>query len=130
MDFEEKSLNWLMVCSSYARAWKKFQVGDKGVFSSCACTLLLLACFLILMSIPLVQGAPRSTHSSRADTLPSATHALEAQYAKPIIFFQEDADILVFHPNGDIVHRGRKATNDQDIVLALQEILSLSPCRQ
>jgi hypothetical protein len=51
-------------------------------------------------------------------------------YNKPIIFFEEDSQILVFHPNGDIIHRGRKVTNDRAVVQALQEILRLSPCKQ
>ena len=53
----------------------------------------------------------------------------DQSYDKPIIFFREDTHILVLYPNGDIVHRGRKVTTDQEVVRAMQEILALSPCR-
>ena len=92
--------------------------------------LLLLVSCLTTGGVSFVDGAPRSTAHSATDGPPLPAHSLEAQYEKPIIFFREDSNILVFHPNGDIIHKGRKVTNDQDIVLALQEILSLSPCRQ
>jgi hypothetical protein len=51
----------------------------------------------------------------------------ESDYNKPIIFFDEHATILIFYPNGDIVHRGRKITQDSEVVRAPQEIVSLSP---
>ena len=47
-----------------------------------------------------------------------------------MIFFGEYAQILVFYPNGDIIHRGQKVTTNHAIVRALQEILALSPCQQ
>ena len=85
-----------------------------------------------LLSVPLVKGAQKTIPLTPAAEPPVGTQALEPLleplYEKPIIFFREEANILVFHPNGDIIHRGRKVTNDHEIVLALQELLSLSPC--
>ena len=93
--------------------------------------ILLLVCIgvLTLVSVPLVKGAQKAVPLTPAAEPPVGTQALESAYEQPIIFFREEANILVFHPNGDIIHRGRKVTNDQEIVLALQELLSLSPCR-
>jgi hypothetical protein len=63
-------------------------------------------------------------------SFPKLLELVKPEYNKPIIFFEEDSNIVVFYPNGNIIHRGRKVTNDYEIVRALQEILSLSPCRQ
>ena len=93
--------------------------------------ILLLVCMsvLTLVAVPLVKGAQKAVPLTPSAEPPVRTQALESAYEQPIIFFRDDADVLVFHPNGDILHRGRKVTNDQEIVLALQELLSLSPCR-
>ena len=90
----------------------------------------LLVCIglLTLVAVPLVKGAQKAVPLTPSAEPPVGIQALEPAYEKPIIFFREEANILVFYPNGDIIHRGRKVTNDQEIVLALQELLSLSPC--
>jgi hypothetical protein len=96
-----------------------------SVFASC------LAIFTILSLFPFTPqswGAPSPppATSLHATTQPQP----EEDYNKPIIFFEEDSTILVFYPNGDIIYRGRKITTDYEVVRALQEILSLSPCRR
>ena len=50
---------------------------------------------------------------------------MESAYGQHIILFPNDANVIVFHPNGDIIHRGGTVSNDQEIVLALQELHSL-----
>ena len=92
----------------------------------CSAVLTLVA--VPLMSVPLVKGSQKAIPLIPAAEPPIGTQTLAPLYEKPIVFFREEVDVLVFHPNGDIIHRGRKVTNDQEIVLALQELLSLSPC--
>ena len=90
--------------------------------------LLVCIAVLTLVAVPLVKGSQKAISFTRLAEPPIGTQTLEPLYEKPIVFFREEADVLVFHPNGDIIHRGRKVTNDQEIVLALQELLYLSPC--
>jgi hypothetical protein len=91
-------------------------------------------CLAICTTLSLLPFSPQSWG---APSPPPATalHATtppppDEDYNKPIIFFEEDSTILVFYPNGDIIYRGRKITTDYEVVRALQEILSLSPCRR
>ena len=76
-------------------------------------------------AVPLVKGVQKAVPLTPSAEPPVRTQALESAYEQLIIFFRDDANILVFHPNGDIIHRGRKVTNEQEIVLALQELFSL-----
>jgi hypothetical protein len=78
---------------------------------------------------PQVWSAPSPPLATALHATPPPQPDADA-YNKPIIFFEEDSTILVFYPNGDIIYRGRKLTNDYEVVRALQEILSLSPCRR
>ena len=96
---------------------------------------ILSSCVAICTSLSLfslTSQAWSAPFSPPALSLPAPTppQSEENVYNKPIIFFEEDSTILVFYPNGDMVYRGRKITTDAEVVRALQEILSLSPCRR
>src|SRR5262245_19704977 len=90
--------------------------------------------FFFILSVVLTASLARSSQPVSPPATLDLTDQVrkydDADYNKPIIFFDEHATILVFYPNGDIVHRGRKITKDYEVVRALQEILSLSPCRR
>ena len=80
---------------------------------------------ITLVAVPLVKETQKAVPLTPSAEPPVRTQALESAYEQHIIFFRDDANVLVFHPNGDIIHRGRKVTNDQEILLALQELVSL-----
>ena len=91
--------------------------------------LLLTPC-LFFSSLPGAWSEVPSTPPLLPHVPNPATRDNDLDYNKPIIFFEEHSTILVFYPNGDIIYRGRKLTNDKAVVQALQELLSLSPCRR
>jgi len=90
--------------------------------------------FCFLLSVVLTASQARSSQPPPPPATLDLTDQVrkhdDSDYNKPIIFFNEQATILIFYPNGDIVHRGRKITKDSEVVRALQEILALSPCRR
>ena len=88
---------------------------------------LVLALLLTTLSAWSSQSPPPPTPLTLTDR--TQQHD-DSAYNEPIIFFEEDSTVLVFYPNGDIIYRGRKLTKDYEVVRALQEILSLSPCRR
>jgi hypothetical protein len=90
---------------------------------------LLLTLFLFFPRLPFAWSGFPHPPSPSPKLLDPAMRDNDLAYDRPIIFFEEDAQILVFYFNGDIIHRGHKLTNDKAVVRALQEILSLSPCR-
>jgi hypothetical protein len=92
---------------------------------------LTIASFFVIVTFAQSAYPPSPSSADRSSDfpLPGEDLSQDQSYDKPIIFFREDTHILVLYPNGDIVHRGRKVTTDQDVVRAMQEILALSPCR-
>jgi len=90
--------------------------------------------FCFLLSVVMPASPARSSQPSPPPAPLDLTDQVrkhdDSDYNKPIIFFDEQATILVFYPNGDIIYRGRKITKDYEVVRALQEILALSPCRR
>jgi hypothetical protein len=89
--------------------------------------LSVISCFSLAS---LARSAQPTIPSPASETPDLVSKHGDMPYNKPIIFFEENTQILVFYPNGDIIHRGRKVTNDRAVVQALQEILRLSPCRK
>ena len=94
-------------------------------------TILLLLSLLTLLRPESPAWSSQSSPPPASLNITDHTRQSDnAAYNKPIIFFDENSTILVFYPNGDIIYRGRKLTRDYEVVRALQEILSLSPCRR
>jgi hypothetical protein len=91
---------------------------------------LVLTALNVFPLATLTGGASPAAPQASSQTPDLVNKHNDLAYDKPIIFFEEDSQILVFYPNGDIIHRGRKLTNDRAVVRALQEILSLSPCKK
>ena len=107
----------------------KFHWTARSLIAVIVCAVLLAA-LILLLGVMLTWSAPSSAAPPSSHVPDRVGPYNELAYDKPIIFFDEHAQILVFYPNGDIIHRGRKVTTDRAVVRALQEILSLSPCRQ
>ena len=92
--------------------------------------LALLLTLILFLGVMFAWNAPPPAPPPPSQVPDRVSPYNDLAYNKPIIFFEEDSQILVFYPNGDIIHRGRKVTNDRAVVRALQEILRLSPCLQ
>ena len=91
---------------------------------------MLLTPFFFFSPLPGAWSAFPRLPSSPSQAPNPAMRDNDLAYDKPIIFFEADAQILVFYPNGDVIYRGRKLANDKAVVQALQEMLSLSPYRR